>query len=175
MKLRLGAIICLSVVSVAAAQTPYHTTPDWTSADHEVSTGGALVDLDLDGWLDLVVSNGNDMAQQHVAVYYNQGDGTFPSWPDWESDDFAYNGHLDVADVNGDGLNDRDEVEQHGTDPTNPDTDGDGADDGWEVRHEADPLDPDSIPPVPAAAAAALAATLGALAWAGARETTRKP
>lgn len=106
MKLRLGAIICLSVVSIAAAQTPYHTTPDWTSADHEVSTGGALVDLDLDGWLDLVVSNGNDMAQQHVAVYYNQGDGTFPSWPDWESDDFAYNGHLDVADVNGDGYPD---------------------------------------------------------------------
>ncbi|MBP7748160.1 MAG: VCBS repeat-containing protein [Phycisphaerae bacterium] len=85
------------------AQVIYSGTPDWISADTQVSTGGALVDLDLDGWLDFVVSNGNDMAQQHVAVYYNRGDGTFPPTPDWQSSDFVFNGHLDVADVNGDG------------------------------------------------------------------------
>jgi hypothetical protein len=84
-------------------QVIYHATPDWVSSDTPVSTGGALVDLDRDGWLDFVVSNGNDMAQQHVAVYYNLGDGTFPSTPDWQSSDFVYNGHLDVADVNADG------------------------------------------------------------------------
>lgn len=85
------------------AQAIFPTSPDWTSSDTQVSTGGALVDLDLDGWLDLVVANGNDMAKQHVVVYYNQGDGSFPATPDWSSTDTAYNGHLDVADVNGDG------------------------------------------------------------------------
>jgi len=87
----------------AWGQQPFPATPDWESADTPVSTGAALVDIDRDGWLDLVVANGNDMALQRLAVYYNQGDGTFPPTPDWESDDIAYNGHLDVADVNGDG------------------------------------------------------------------------
>ena len=89
----------------ASAQDVYPTSPDWTSADTQVSTGAALVDLDGDGWLDLVVANGNDMQQQRLAVYHNNGDGTFPPSPDWQSDDddVAYNGHLDVADVNGDG------------------------------------------------------------------------
>lgn len=93
----------LVFLSVAAAQTIYPTQPDWISADTQVSTGGALVDLNLDGWLDFVVANGNDMARQRIAVYYNRGDGTFPTLPDWQSADFVYNGHLDVADVNGDG------------------------------------------------------------------------
>ncbi len=87
----------------ASAQDVYPTSPDWTSADTQVSTGAALVDLDGDGWLDLVVANGNDIQQQRLAVYHNNGDGTFPPTPDWQSDDVAYNGHLDVADVNGDG------------------------------------------------------------------------
>jgi hypothetical protein len=94
---------CLIAAGSAMAQPVYHTTPDWESADTQVGTGAALVDLDRDGWLDFVVANGNDMAQQHLAVYYNQGDGTFPAVPDWQSSDYAYNGHLDVADVNGDG------------------------------------------------------------------------
>ena len=93
----------LLLASPASAQQVYPTVPDWVSADTPVSTGGALVDLDRDGWLDLVVANGNDMAQEPVTVYYNQGDGTFPLTPDWQSADTAYHGHLDVADVNGDG------------------------------------------------------------------------
>ena len=99
----LGLAAGLLLVSSAAAQTIYHNTPDWISSDTQVSTGAALVDLDRDGWLDLVVANGNDIYEQHVAVYYNQGDGTFPSTPDWQSSDNVYNGHLDVADVNADG------------------------------------------------------------------------
>jgi hypothetical protein len=90
----------------AAAQTVYHSTPDWVSADTQVSTGGALVDIDRDGWLDFVVANGNDMQQQSLVVYYNRGDGTFPSRPDWQSSDRRFNGHLDTADVNGDGWTD---------------------------------------------------------------------
>ena len=96
------AILALAP-AIAVAQVPYATSPDWVSFDEQVSTGAALVDLDRDGWMDLVVSNGNDMAKQRLVVYYNQGDGTLPESPDWASDDQAYNGHLDVADVNGDG------------------------------------------------------------------------
>lgn len=99
----IAVVSLLAAVPPASAQSPYPTIPDWVSADTQVSTGGALADLDRDGWLDLVVANGNDMAQQRLAVYYNQGDGTFPSTPDWQSADTAYHGHLDVADVNGDG------------------------------------------------------------------------
>jgi hypothetical protein len=69
----------------------------------QVSTGAALVDLNLDGWLDLVVANGNDITVQRVVVYYNTGTGTLQSSPGWQSADVAYNGHVDVADVNGDG------------------------------------------------------------------------
>jgi len=95
--------VVLALSAVAAGQTIFPNNPDWESSDTPVSTGGALVDLDHDGWLDFVVSNGNDMAQQHVAVYYNQGNGLYPPTPNWQSADFVYNGHLDIADVNGDG------------------------------------------------------------------------
>ena len=81
----------------------YSPTPDWVSNNPHYSTGAALTDLDQDGWLDLIVADGNDMAMGRVNVYYNNGDGTFPTTASWQSDDLAYNGHLDVADVNGDG------------------------------------------------------------------------
>ena len=74
--------LAVSIACPALGQAVYPDYPDWYSADTQVSTGGALVDLDLDGWLDLVVANGNDIYQQRVVVYYNQGDGTFPASPD---------------------------------------------------------------------------------------------
>jgi len=97
-----GVLCCLLAIG-GSLETVYHDTPDWISDDGLRGTGGALVDLNRDGWMDFVVANGNDMARQGVAVYYNRGDGTFPANPDWLSDDEAFNGHLDVADVNGDG------------------------------------------------------------------------
>jgi hypothetical protein len=97
------AVLCLILAATTFGQAVYNTTPNWVSADHKYSTGAALADLDQDGWLDLVVSNGNDMRQERLTVYYNLGDGQFPDEPDWESDDIAFNGHLSVADVNADG------------------------------------------------------------------------
>ena len=96
------ALALLVAPVLTPAQGIYPTSPDWTSADSHVATGAALVDLDRDGWLDLVVANGNDMEQEPLVVFYNQG-GTFPTTPQWSSLDSAYNGHLDVADVDGDG------------------------------------------------------------------------
>ena len=81
----------------------YSPTPDWISENPHYSTGAALADFNLDGWLDLVVADGNDMAQGRLNVYYNDGNGALPTTASWQSDDFGYNGHLDVADVNGDG------------------------------------------------------------------------
>ena len=81
----------------------YGSTPDWESGSPAYSTGGALADFNNDGWLDLVVSDGNDMSPGHVRVYLNDGAGHFPTEASWQSADTAYNGHLDVADVNGDG------------------------------------------------------------------------
>jgi hypothetical protein len=98
-----GASLLLAVALTASAQPVYNGTPDWISTDTPYSTGGALVDLDHDGWLDLVVGNGNDMRREQLAVYYNNGDGTYPLTPDWLASDSEYNGHISVADVNGDG------------------------------------------------------------------------
>jgi hypothetical protein len=80
----------------------YSPTPDWISDSPQYSTGGALADINNDNWLDLVVSDGNDMAEGYVKVYLNDGQGHLPTTASWQSADVAYNGHLDVADVNGD-------------------------------------------------------------------------
>lgn len=50
----------------------------------------------------------------------------------------------DVADSDGDGLTDFDEVELHGTDPLLADSDEDTYLDGWEIAEGTDPLDGES-------------------------------
>ena len=104
MKTAAASVLTILVVTSALFGGPiYPTTPDWISSDTPYSTGGALVDINKDGWLDLVVGNGNDMRREQLAVYYGQGDGTLPTSPSWLADDFEYNGHVSTADVNGDG------------------------------------------------------------------------
>ncbi len=91
---------------VASSDPIYSLTPDWVSDSPHYSTGGAFADLNNDDWLDFIVSDGNDMGQGHVRVYMNDGDGHLPTTASWESADIAYNGHLDVADIDGDGWSD---------------------------------------------------------------------
>ncbi|MBQ7722131.1 MAG: hypothetical protein IJT64_04410, partial [Kiritimatiellae bacterium] len=59
---------------------------------------------------------------------------------------WSYIGDLSdgTGDFDGDGLTDWQEVIQHHTDPREADTDGDGVDDGLEVRNGTDPLNPDT-------------------------------
>ena len=49
-----------------------------------------------------------------------------------------------TGDEDADGLSDWNEINVYGTDSHNPDTDGDGMDDGMEILKGSDPLDPDS-------------------------------
>lgn len=101
--LSIAALVLGASSARAQVEIPYPSVPDWISVDSDYSTGCAFGDLDRDGWQDLVVSNGNDMSRQRVKVYYNRGDGTFPTAPDWSSGDIDYHGHLSIGDVNGDG------------------------------------------------------------------------
>ena len=51
----------------------------------------------------MVVSDGNDMSMGRVNVFLNDGNGNLSKTANWQSSDQGYFGHLDVADVDGDG------------------------------------------------------------------------
>lgn len=98
-------LLTMGLLSGTVSQVPYLPTPNWRSADRFYATGGVFADLNNDGWLDFVVSNGNDMRRERVAVYYNTG-GILETTPSWTSSDIGYHGHLAVGDVNQDGWQD---------------------------------------------------------------------
>lgn len=58
--------------------------------------------------------------------------------------------YAERPDSDNDGLYDDDEVDVYSTDPSNPDTDGDGSDDGQEVYDGTDPLSSSGSLPTPA-------------------------
>ncbi|MBU4445350.1 T9SS type A sorting domain-containing protein [bacterium] len=89
------------------SQTFYYSYPDWISEPlQHRSTGLGIADINQDGWDDIIIANGNDMERQNLCVYYNNGDGGFPTFPSWSSGDQDYHGHLSVGDINGDRLPD---------------------------------------------------------------------
>ncbi|MBN1825770.1 MAG: VCBS repeat-containing protein [Candidatus Eisenbacteria bacterium] len=86
----------------ARGVVPLIKPPDWRSIDGDYSTGGALADVDGDGYLDLVTGNGNDMARNPNRVYYNLG-GMLERTASWSSADVGYHCHIDLGDMDGDG------------------------------------------------------------------------
>jgi hypothetical protein len=87
------------------ATIPLPSAPSWTSRDGDYSTGGALADVNGDGWLDFLVSNGNDMAMNQNSAYMNNA-GTLDTIASWRSSDNGCFGHCYAGDVNNDGLPD---------------------------------------------------------------------
>ena len=86
-----------------------------------------------------------------LTIKYSIGTGTNPAMADTDGDGFSdpeeiYTYHTNpfVADMDGDGLLDADEF-MAGTDCRNPDTDGDGIPDGWEVHNGTNPLLDDAM------------------------------
>src|SRR6185369_8018684 len=83
---------------------PYPDVPDWESVHPGYcGTGLVFADLNNDGFKDMIVSNGNDIARQRLFVFYNHGDGCFSVTPDWESEDDAFNGNISVGDIDKNG------------------------------------------------------------------------
>ncbi len=101
-RLVLPALLMTSVSS-APASIPLPNSPDWTSSDNDYSTGGALADVDTNGYLDICTSNGNDMNQDKNAVYVNRVD-SIEQGASWRSSDNGYFGHCYAGDVDNDGL-----------------------------------------------------------------------
>ena len=99
------SLLALLIPLPALAVIPLPSAPSWTSSDNDYSTGGALADINGDGWLDFLVSNGNDMATDSNSVYMNNA-GPLEAVASWRSSDVGFFGHCYAGDVNNDGLPD---------------------------------------------------------------------
>jgi hypothetical protein len=98
----LGITVSLALLR---ASIPLDTIPSWSSNSSDYSTGGGFWDIDTNGYIDFCMSNGNDEAYDHNAVYFNHG-GTLEDSASWRSSDNGYFGHLYLGDVDNDGLMD---------------------------------------------------------------------
>jgi hypothetical protein len=94
--------------TVTPIERLYDKKPNLSTAQlGNFATGMALADIDRDGWLDMVTSNGNDASPQSMTVYQNRGSKTQPfadkQYPSWYSADIAFRAGIAVGDVDGDG------------------------------------------------------------------------
>ena len=73
-----AATLVLLAVAPSGASIPYASDPDWLSFEFDdFGTGCDFADVNTDRFLDLAVSNGNDMLQAPNYVYLNQA-GSLP-------------------------------------------------------------------------------------------------
>lgn len=105
MKIKVCVFILLFNISIGQAVIPLPGSPSWTSNDNDYSTGGALHDVTMDGWIDYCTGNGNDMAMNTNAIYINQN-GILESSASWRSSEAGYFSHVYIGDVDNDGFPD---------------------------------------------------------------------
>lgn len=101
MKIKFSIFALLCFISFSFAIIPLPSDPSWASIDNDYSTGGALYDITLDGWIDYCTGNGNDMASNTNAIYINQT-GTLETTASWRSNETGYFSHIYIGDVNND-------------------------------------------------------------------------
>ncbi len=95
-------LLILLIPGHVSAAIPLPAAPSWTSNDNDYSTGGAFADINGDGWIDFITSNGNDMDMDFNGVYMNNL-GTLEANAAWRSLDAGYFGHCYAGDVDNDG------------------------------------------------------------------------
>ena len=103
MKAKSYVLIILFFIGMSKAVIPLPGSPSWTSSDNDYSTGGALYDITMDGWIDYCTGNGNDMAMNTNAIYINQN-GTLETSASWRSTESGYFSHIYIGDVDNDGF-----------------------------------------------------------------------
>jgi hypothetical protein len=111
-------IVLLSVslcLALSPASIPLVNTPSWSSNSSDYSTGGGFWDIDTNGYIDFCMSNGNDMANNYNAVYFNHN-GTLENTASWRSADAGEYGHLYLGDIDNDGFMDMAVAALAGTD-----------------------------------------------------------
>jgi len=90
-------------VQIGFGEIPLERYPYWRSTESGVfSTGANWGDIDKNGYLDFVVSNGNDIVSAPNYVYFNF-DGDLQTTHGWASSNTEYSGHSALGDVNSDG------------------------------------------------------------------------
>ncbi len=102
MKSKFYLLVFLSLpIATLWAVIPLPNAPSWTSVDNDYSTGGALYDVTMDGWIEYCTGNGNDMASNTNAIYRNVS-GTLEATASWRSTETGYFSHIYIGDVNND-------------------------------------------------------------------------
>jgi hypothetical protein len=85
---------------------PLELDPFWQSVETDVySTGLTLWDCNNDGYIDVFISNGNDMALAPNYIYLSRS-GTLPAQASWISSNAEYSGHCAVGDLDHNGFPD---------------------------------------------------------------------
>ena len=100
---KLAAVLAVFGLSAAngVAAVRLSTYPFWRGQRTNWATGVAWVDIDLNGWQDLVVTNGLDVVLARNFVYFNNG--TLSTSPGWVSGDSATFDNVLAADLDNDG------------------------------------------------------------------------
>ncbi|HVP36657.1 MAG TPA: VCBS repeat-containing protein, partial [Terriglobales bacterium] len=101
-------LLFLLILQPAFAVIPLETSPSWRSLESRepsidyYSTGAVFGDIDGNGFLDLAISNGNDMYKAPNFVYFNHS-GRLDTTAGWISANNEYSGHCALGDIDKDG------------------------------------------------------------------------